>query len=140
MCMRVAIIYNEPYPSRYDTAGEEKAVLGVLQTVDAVHHALIELGYTAEEAKERSLRAWVEKMKREDPMLVQMIMNVMAQELDQEEELAQIQATVKGALTGVNPTPKYGSKGGAPRTQNIKTESGAEMAPEESRPVRLPAS
>ncbi len=43
--MRIAIVYNEPYPSRYDTAGEEKAVLGVLQAVTAVHQSLLELGY-----------------------------------------------------------------------------------------------
>jgi len=41
---RVAIVYNEPIPSRYDTAGEERAVLGVLNAVVAVHQALIELG------------------------------------------------------------------------------------------------
>ena len=45
MRMRVAIIYNEPYPSRYDTTGEEKAVLGVLNAVAAVQQALLELGY-----------------------------------------------------------------------------------------------
>lgn len=45
--MLVAIIYNEPYPSRYDTAGEAKAVLGVLNAVAAVHQALLELGYHA---------------------------------------------------------------------------------------------
>jgi len=43
--MRVAIIYNEPRPSRYDTTGEAKAVLGVLNAVAAVHQALLELGY-----------------------------------------------------------------------------------------------
>jgi D-alanine-D-alanine ligase len=43
--MRVAIIYNEPSPSRYDAAGETKAVLGVLNEVTAVHQALLELGY-----------------------------------------------------------------------------------------------
>ena len=43
--MRVAIIYNEPCPSRYDTTGEAKAVLGVLNAVAAVHRALLELGY-----------------------------------------------------------------------------------------------
>jgi len=43
--MRVAIVYSEPYPSRYDAAGEEKAVLGVIQAVAAVHQALLELGY-----------------------------------------------------------------------------------------------
>jgi D-alanine-D-alanine ligase len=42
---RVAIVYNEPVPSRYDLAGEERAVLSVLNAVDAVHQALLELGY-----------------------------------------------------------------------------------------------
>ena len=32
-------------PSYYDTTGEEKAVLGVLDAVKAVHKALLELGY-----------------------------------------------------------------------------------------------
>ena len=45
MHKRVAIVYNEPYPSRYDAAGEEKAVLGVLDAVTAVHQALLELDY-----------------------------------------------------------------------------------------------
>lgn len=43
--MRVAIIYNEPSPSRYDSTGETKAVLGVLNAVAAVHQALLVLGY-----------------------------------------------------------------------------------------------
>lgn len=43
MPTRVAIVYNEPYPSRYDAVGEEKAVLGVLEAVTAVHRALLEL-------------------------------------------------------------------------------------------------
>ncbi len=45
MGKRVAVVYNEPIPSRYDTAGEEKAVLGVLEAVEAVHVALLELDY-----------------------------------------------------------------------------------------------
>ena len=45
MRMRIAIAYNEPYPSHYDAAGEEKAVLGVLQAVAAVHQTLLDLGY-----------------------------------------------------------------------------------------------
>ena len=43
--MHVAVIYNEPRPSRYDTAGETKAVEGVLNAVAAVHKALLELDY-----------------------------------------------------------------------------------------------
>jgi len=43
MCAKVAIIYNEPVRSRYHDAGEDKAVLGVLEAVNAVKKALIEL-------------------------------------------------------------------------------------------------
>ncbi len=42
---KVAIVYNEPIPGRYKAMGEEKAVLGVLDEVEAVHRALAELGY-----------------------------------------------------------------------------------------------
>jgi D-alanine-D-alanine ligase len=43
--MRIAIIYNEPQQSRYDMVGAEKAVLDVLEAVDAVHQALLELDF-----------------------------------------------------------------------------------------------
>ena len=43
---RVAIVYDEPIPSRYRIAGEEKAVVGVLEAVHAVHRALVELGHS----------------------------------------------------------------------------------------------
>jgi len=42
---RVAIVYNEPIYSRYDERGEQAAVTGVLEAVEAVNHALLELGY-----------------------------------------------------------------------------------------------
>ena len=45
MCARVAIVYNEPIPSRYSLRGEDKAVFGVLESVEAVHKSLLELGY-----------------------------------------------------------------------------------------------
>ncbi|MBI4283671.1 MAG: ATP-grasp domain-containing protein [Chloroflexi bacterium] len=45
MRTRVAIVYNEPIPSRYNAAGEEKAVLGVLEAVTAVRRSLLKLGY-----------------------------------------------------------------------------------------------
>jgi D-alanine-D-alanine ligase len=45
MRTRVAIVYNEPHHSRYDAASEGKAVLGVLEAVEAVHRALLELGF-----------------------------------------------------------------------------------------------
>ena len=45
MRTRVAIVYNEPVASRYNVFGEEKAAEGVLQAVEAVHRALLDLGY-----------------------------------------------------------------------------------------------
>jgi len=42
---KVAIVYNEPSPCRYYAMGEEKAVLGILDEVVAVHKALSDLGY-----------------------------------------------------------------------------------------------
>ncbi len=47
MRKRVAIAYNEPYRSRYDAVGEQEAVIGVLQAVEKVYAALVELGYDA---------------------------------------------------------------------------------------------
>ncbi len=43
MRARVAIVYNEPHYSRYSTLGEDRAVVGVLEAVAAVHRALTEL-------------------------------------------------------------------------------------------------
>ena len=45
MCARIAIVYNHPLKSRYDARGEQTAVTGVLDAVEAVHHALLKLGY-----------------------------------------------------------------------------------------------
>ncbi|MBI2851641.1 MAG: ATP-grasp domain-containing protein [Chloroflexi bacterium] len=46
----IAIIYNEPDPGRYGSLGEEKAVRGVMDSVEAVHQALVGLGYPATRA------------------------------------------------------------------------------------------
>jgi len=45
MRTRVAIVYNKPHYSRYDAVNEVKAVLGVLEAVEAVHRSLLELGF-----------------------------------------------------------------------------------------------
>ncbi len=45
MLPKVAIIYNEPSPSRYDAMGEGTAVHGVLDEVNAVEQALVEAQY-----------------------------------------------------------------------------------------------
>jgi len=63
--MRIAIVYNEPQPSRYDILGGEKAVVAVIEAVEAVHKALLELDFDVTivplspplEQAERRLRA-----------------------------------------------------------------------------------
>ncbi len=45
MRSKIAVLYNEPETSRYDQAGEFQAVVGVLEAVNAVHKALLELGH-----------------------------------------------------------------------------------------------
>jgi D-alanine-D-alanine ligase len=48
MSPRVAIIYNAPEQDRYSVMGEQKAVLGVLVEVKAVHDGLNRLSYSVE--------------------------------------------------------------------------------------------
>jgi D-alanine-D-alanine ligase len=45
MRTRVAIVYNKPHYSHYDAANEGKAVFGVLEAVESVHRALLELSF-----------------------------------------------------------------------------------------------
>ncbi len=45
MRQRLTIVFNQPQPSRYDASHEEKAVLGVLESVAAVRQSLEELDY-----------------------------------------------------------------------------------------------
>jgi len=99
--------------------------------------ALMEMGYTKEEANRMRAEAWVEMVMRSNPAIVQMIVQVMAQEMNQEEQMSQIQGIVSNAVSGLNPSPDYGAKGGEPRTGNIKTEAGMEQADMgEIRPAR----
>ena len=44
--MRIALVYNQPLPSRYSALGEHGAVAGVLEAVEAVERALLATGHT----------------------------------------------------------------------------------------------
>ena len=43
--MRIALLYNEPLPSKYHAMGEGAAVSGVLESVDAVREVLVAAGH-----------------------------------------------------------------------------------------------
>jgi D-alanine-D-alanine ligase len=45
VCSRVAIVYNEPDPSKYRPGEKKEAIAGILNSVKAVHQALLESGY-----------------------------------------------------------------------------------------------
>lgn len=45
MRSRVAIVYNEPVPSHYKPGEKQEAIAGILNSVKAVHKALLESGY-----------------------------------------------------------------------------------------------
>lgn len=47
MRSQVAVVYNEPEPSRYTARGEDRAVHDILDAVDAVYLALLEDGHDA---------------------------------------------------------------------------------------------
>jgi D-alanine-D-alanine ligase len=47
MRMRVGLVYNEPQKSGCEAVGEQKSALAVLEAVDAVHQALLELNFEA---------------------------------------------------------------------------------------------
>ena len=46
MPSRVALVYNDPAPSRYDVVGEEKAVFSILEVADEVYKSLLQLDYS----------------------------------------------------------------------------------------------
>jgi D-alanine-D-alanine ligase len=46
--LKVALLYNEPLPDRYQAMGESLAELGVMDEVNAVQQALKELGYSSQ--------------------------------------------------------------------------------------------
>jgi D-alanine-D-alanine ligase len=48
LTLRVAVIYNKPEQDRYSAMGEEKAIVGVLVEVKAVHDGLNKLGHAVE--------------------------------------------------------------------------------------------
>ena len=49
MTLKVAIIYNDPFTDEPNRAGEEEAIVGVLEEVFAVRDALKELKYDWEQ-------------------------------------------------------------------------------------------
>jgi D-alanine-D-alanine ligase len=43
--MRIALLYNEPLPSRYNSVGEEHAIAAIMEAVEAIQVALVSNGH-----------------------------------------------------------------------------------------------
>jgi D-alanine-D-alanine ligase len=46
LALKVALVYNDPVPDRYNQMGEEDAIAGVLSEVKAVYDGLLEMGHS----------------------------------------------------------------------------------------------
>lgn len=84
----ITIVYNDPFPGNFKILGEEAAVLGILDCVQAVHNALLESGYTVNRVSLfpplRTVRKQLSKVKTE------LIFNVFEGFYDDPESEAQV--------------------------------------------------
>ena len=85
------------------------------------------MGMTKEDAKKEIAGVRIETAIRNSPFLLQIIEETVAEELGKEQRLQELRAQMQGA-SNMNPVPQPESKGGEPRTGNIKTPLGNEMA------------
>jgi D-alanine-D-alanine ligase len=98
---RVAIVYNEPLSSRYDERGEQAAVSGVLEAVEAVHEALLKLGYGVVKVPlAPPLRRASQRLTALEAVLVFNLFEGFAGHPETEAEIAEILSALGKAYTG----------------------------------------
>ncbi len=101
MRARVAIVYNQPLKSRYDERGEQVAVTGVLEAVEAVHEALLKLGYGVVKIPLTSpLRRTSQRLTALEADLVFNLFEGFAGHPETEAEIAEILSALGKAYTG----------------------------------------
>jgi len=124
--LRVDIRRQDPTDlSRRAAEGDRRFEQG---TIDEEELYIEYMGKTREEALKLKARVWISRAMRNDPAFMQLITQTAAEEMGQEEKLAEIRSMIEGGTKAINPTPKTGSKGGQPRSGNIKTQTGMEQA------------
>ncbi len=101
MRARVAIVYNQPLKSRYDERGEQAAVTGVLEAVEAVNEALLELGYGVVKVPlVPPLRRTSQRLAALEADLVFNLFEGFAGHPETEAEIAEILSALKSPFTG----------------------------------------
>lgn len=88
------------------------------------------MGKTVEEAIKIIDQTWVDNVIRSHPAFPQMVLEAIGEEMGASDRLARVEQEMGEQGQGMNEPPQYGSKGGQPRTGNIKTPLGREMADE----------
>jgi hypothetical protein len=110
--------------SRKAAEGDRRFEMGI---IDLETLYVDYMGKTKEEAQKLKAKVWIEQAMRTSPAFMQLIIQTAAEEMGKEEQLAQIEAQMQGGAN-MNPPDRSGAKGGEPRTGNIKTPEGMEMA------------
>jgi D-alanine-D-alanine ligase len=101
---RVAIVYNQPLNSRYDERGEQAAVSGVLESVEAVNDALLKLGYGVVKVPlSPPLPRAQERLATLEADIVFNLFEGFAGHPETEAEIAEILAALKVPFTGCPP-------------------------------------
>jgi D-alanine-D-alanine ligase len=102
----ITIIYNNPFIGKYKNTGEESAVLGILECVEAVSQALIELGYTVNRlALSPPLETVRDQMKAIKTGLVFNLFEGFFYQPESEAEVADILGDMGLIFTGCPPKP-----------------------------------
>jgi D-alanine-D-alanine ligase len=100
----IAVVYNEPVPGHYDEQYEHNAVKGILEAMEAVYDALIELGY---EAVKVSLAPPISRARQTlDALEVDLVFNLFegfADHPETEVQLAEILTALGVPFTGSPP-------------------------------------
>jgi len=124
--LRVDIRRQDPTDlSRRAAEGDRRFQMGI---IDLEELYINYMGKTREESLKLKARVWIEQAMRNDPAFIQLITQTAAEEMGQEEKLAQIREMIQGGSKAINPNPQIGSKGGERRLGNIKTTTGQEGA------------
>jgi hypothetical protein len=84
-------------------------------------------GYTQEESQKIMDKSIVDSVILNDPIIRRLIAIQTAKEMGMEQQYTELEKALGAPEQGVSTVPKYGSKGGEPRTGNIKTPTGAEQ-------------
>jgi hypothetical protein len=91
--------------------------------------------YTQEEAKKKQARIFAQNIVRNSPVLMQMMEEKIAQEMDMEDRYRELKAMEQGQR-GASPQINFGAQGGPPRSGNVQSPEASVGNVNETRSLR----